>query len=159
MPFASGPVLMYLGNGIYETVGPTEYVGATEVISIPAGTRTDLASVPRIFWSLMPPTGSYERAAVVHDWHCTQLAAGDCDVSSRDADGLFRRIARESGAGLVLRWLLWCGVRWGALATPTRRGGWWRDAPSVAAITTTVLAVAYFAARALHTLAHLIVGS
>ncbi len=154
MPFASGPTLMYVGRGIYETVGPTEYVGATEVVRIPAGSRTDLATVPRVFWALIPPTGAYEAAAVLHDWYCTRLAAGDRAVSSRDADGLFRRVMRESGVGPVTRWLMWTGVRLGALANPARRDGWWRDAPAVAAISATALAAAGSAVWCLDTLAH-----
>lgn len=145
MPFARGPVLTYAGRGMYETVGPTEYVGETDVIHIPAGFRTDLASVPRIFWWLMPPTGVYEQAAVLHDWLCTRVAEqyvapasrGEYRtwVNARDADGLFRRVAREGGARLFTRWALWTGVRWGALANPARRGGWAADAPAVLGIT------------------------
>ncbi len=160
MPFASGPLLRYVGLGRYETTGPTVYVGSHDVITIPGGFRTDLATVPRAFWALMPPTGSYEQSALVHDWHCERLAAGDCDVSSRDADGLFRRIAREGGAGFVLRWLMWCGVRWGALANPARRADWWKDAPAVLGITAVVLAATVTAVlaadHAAHSLAHLI---
>lgn len=158
MPFASGPVLTYVGLGRYRTVGPTVYVGADDVITIPSEFETDLATVPRAFWALMPPQGSYERAAVVHDWHCTRLAAGDCDISSRDADGLFRRIAREGGASLPLRWLLWTGVRWGALANPARRAGWWHDAPAVLGISIGTAAAAAAALRAADRLAHAVAG-
>lgn len=41
------------------------------VISIPAGYTTDFASTPRWLWWWLPPHGKYERAAVVHDWLCT----------------------------------------------------------------------------------------
>lgn len=141
MPFSRGPVLMYLGVGRYETVGPTEYVGSEDVITIPAGFRTDLASVPRIFWALLPPNGVYENAAVVHDAYCVRLAAGDSPISSHDVDGLFRRVMREAGVGLITRWVMWTGVRWGALTNPARRVGWWRDAPVVVALTGLGLAV------------------
>jgi hypothetical protein len=135
---------MYRGLGQYATVGETVYVGASEVIRIPDGFVTDLASVPRIFWSFLPPDGTYEKAAVAHDWHCTQLAAGDCSISSRDADGLFRRMAREGGSGFVTRWILWTGVRWGALFNRHRRADWWKDAPAVLAITALMLAAVLF---------------
>ena len=36
-------------------------------ITVPAGFRTDLASVPRIFWSLVSPSEIAE-AAVIHDF-------------------------------------------------------------------------------------------
>ena len=154
MPFASGPVLTYVGLGRYRTVGPTVYVGSDDVITIPSDFPTDLATVPRIFWALMPPTGAYERAAVLHDFGCVTLAEGTCLLSSRDVDGLFRRVAREGGVGIVTRWLLWTGVRWGALASPTRRSGWWKDAPAVVGITALTLAVVGGAVWALDSLAH-----
>lgn len=143
MPFASGPVLRYIGRGRYATVGPTEYVGADDVIVIPSDFVTDLASVPRLFWALLPPSGAYEKAAVLHDALCEALAGRQLmpvpAVSARDVDGLFRRVMRESGVGPVTRWVMWCGVRWGAAANPCRRPGWWRDAPAVAVITAAVL--------------------
>ena len=37
-------------------------------VTIPQGFVTDGASVPRIFWSIIPPLGIYGRAAVVHDY-------------------------------------------------------------------------------------------
>jgi hypothetical protein len=156
MPFARGPVLCYIGAGQYKTVGQTEYVGTTDVITIPPDFPTDLASVPRLFWALLPPNGVYENAAVVHDWHCVRLAAGDCRISSRDADGLFRRMAREGHAGLVTRWCLWTGVRWGALFNPARRAGWWRDGPLVLAISAALLAALLAAVYGIHELVDLI---
>lgn len=38
------------------------------VITIPKGYRSNFASVPRIFWSLIPPVGRYSKATVIHDW-------------------------------------------------------------------------------------------
>lgn len=154
MPFASGPLLRYIGLGQYATVGTSVYVGSHDVITIPADFETDLATVPRLFWALLPPNGSYEKAAVVHDWHCTQLAAGDCAISPRDADGLFRRIAREGGAGFLPRWHLWTGVRLGALANPARRPGIARDLPLVGAIVAADLTALFVAGRLAHRLAH-----
>jgi hypothetical protein len=55
-------------------------------------------------------------------------------VSSRDADGLFRRVLREVGVPPVHRRLMWTGVRWGALANPLRQPRWARDAPRVLAL-------------------------
>lgn len=37
-------------------------------IVIPKNFLTDGASVPRLFWSIIPPWGRYGRAAVVHDY-------------------------------------------------------------------------------------------
>ncbi|EDQ5128059.1 DUF1353 domain-containing protein, partial [Salmonella enterica] len=38
------------------------------VIEVPVGFVTDLATVPRIFWSLLPPDGEYAKAAIIHDY-------------------------------------------------------------------------------------------
>jgi hypothetical protein len=43
-------------------------------ITVPAGYLTDGASVPRIFWSIIPPWGAYGQAAVVHDILCEYLS-------------------------------------------------------------------------------------
>lgn len=147
MPFARGPVLTYVGRGQYATVGPTEYVGRDDVFHIPDGFRTDLATIPRIFWAALPPNGVYERAAVLHDFGCVSLLRGDCPLSSRDVDGLFRRVVREEQEldkfrrwphelrDFAVRWTLWTGVRWGALFNRARRPGWLKDAPAVLGLT------------------------
>lgn len=57
-------------------------IGNTGVfLTVPAGFVTDLASVPRAFWSLaLSPSEKYTRAAIIHDWLywsqiCTQPQA------------------------------------------------------------------------------------
>lgn len=40
----------------------------SDIISVPAGFITDLATVPRIFWILLPPDGKYAKAAIIHDY-------------------------------------------------------------------------------------------
>ncbi len=52
---------------VYET-GLLAY--DSELIIVPAGYRTDFASIPRFFHRVLPPVGKYSRAAVVHDWLC-----------------------------------------------------------------------------------------
>ncbi len=37
-------------------------------ITVPAGLRTDLASIPRVLWALLPPAGLWARASVLHDF-------------------------------------------------------------------------------------------
>ena len=41
--------------------------GSDNYVDVPAGFETDFASVPRIFWIILPPAGEYTPAAVVHD--------------------------------------------------------------------------------------------
>ncbi|EBH3676593.1 DUF1353 domain-containing protein [Salmonella enterica] len=40
----------------------------SDVIEGPAGFVTDLATIPRIFWTILPPDGKYAKAAIIHDW-------------------------------------------------------------------------------------------
>jgi Protein of unknown function (DUF1353) len=38
------------------------------IVRVPSGFETDFASIPRILWAILPPTGSYGKAAVLHDY-------------------------------------------------------------------------------------------
>lgn len=69
----------------------------SEVVNVPPEFRTDFASVPRPFWSIISPWGRHGRAAVVHDF-LYQLG-GITDVAAqsmrrppkREADRIFRQ--------------------------------------------------------------------
>lgn len=170
MPFLNGPKLDYIGGGMYATNGETVWDGYVRGkhyhIVVPSGFPTDLASIPRIFWSLLPANGWWEKAAVIHDRLCVELSEGVCGISSREVDDLFRRISYEEvvdnwlGARIV-SWILWVGVRWGALAPlkrhAPRRPGWWRDAPLVLALTAVLAVVTIIAVRSLDWLVHAVV--
>jgi hypothetical protein len=133
VPFDSPLVVRRASDQLWEVLEPIVYHGRQDTFVVPAGFLTDFASVPRVVVWLIPRFGRYTPAAVLHDWLVTTgLTTGV--VSSRDADGLFRRVLRELGVPPVRRWLMWCGVRWGALASPLRRPGWWPDAPRVVAL-------------------------
>ena len=70
------------GRSLWATTKDITYTpfGGTDTIRVPKGFVTDLASIPRIFWGLLPPDGPWVKAAVVHDylyythgsgvWHC-----------------------------------------------------------------------------------------
>jgi hypothetical protein len=126
-------VLRTTGADGWTLVEPLVYLGRRDRFVVPAGFGTDLATVPRPVLWLVPAAGRYTLAAVLHDWLCTVgIATGA--VTSRQADGLFRRAMREAGVPVLLRWLMWTGVRWGALADPQRRRGWLLSAPGVLAV-------------------------
>lgn len=99
------------------------YAGEKELFKVPRGFVTDFASVPRFALWLVPVYGLYTKAAILHDWFC-RFAIQAGIISARDADGIFRRIMREEGVPLVMRWLMWTAVRWAALLNPKRRAGW-----------------------------------
>lgn len=41
---------------------------SNDIIIVPPGFITNFASVPRIFWSIIPPYGKYGKASVIHDY-------------------------------------------------------------------------------------------
>ncbi|MFO1219650.1 MAG: DUF1353 domain-containing protein [Burkholderiaceae bacterium] len=52
-------------------------------VTVPAGFVTDLASIPRVFWSILPPDGRYTFPAIVHDylyWTRTLKDREDADL-------------------------------------------------------------------------------
>jgi hypothetical protein len=120
------------------------------------GMLTDFASVPWWTQSILPRTGTWTKAAVLHDKMCDELNAihhinktGKAGVvltptfTAVDTDAIFRKNARELGTDAVRSELLWMGVRLGALANPARRAGWLGTAPRVAADVVAVVAVLY----------------
>lgn len=76
-------------------------------ITIPKGFQTDYASVPRLFWVLVPPWGNYGRAAVVHDYLYKNQ-----DYTRKECDDIFRDAMVSSG---VKKWrisIMYRAVRW-----------------------------------------------
>ena len=43
-------------------------LGSGEIIDVPAGFKTDFASIPKFLWSFLTPLGLYLKAAVLHDY-------------------------------------------------------------------------------------------
>jgi hypothetical protein len=135
VPFEPGSLTVSrVDADTWELVDELVYQGRRERFVVPAGFRTDFASVPRVVTWLVPRFGAYTLAAILHDWLCSEgIRSGE--VTSREADGIFRRVMRESGVSVLRRWLMWAGVRWGALTDERRRAGWVFSAPGVLAIT------------------------
>ena len=78
----------------------------TFVIVVPAGFVTDFASTPRALWSVIPPTGRYQLAAVVHDF-----LYWDQGCAREQADAIFRVAMAESNVKPFERDLMWQAVR------------------------------------------------
>lgn len=85
-------------------------------ITVPAGFPTDLASIPRPLWAILPPIGHYDRAAVVHDY----LYKFPGSLSRGDVDSVFNEALALSKVSRLTRWTLYSAVR---------AGGWrpWRS--------------------------------
>ncbi|EBH1518487.1 DUF1353 domain-containing protein [Salmonella enterica] len=69
--FTTPAILEMIGHYNWRVYEPFEFYlsdDSSDVISVPAGFVTDLATVPRIFWILLPPDGKYAKAAIIHDY-------------------------------------------------------------------------------------------
>ncbi|SNR67531.1 DUF1353 domain-containing protein [Blastococcus mobilis] len=134
MPFEPGSLTVSrVDADTWALVDELVYQGCRERFVVPAGYCTDFATVPRVVSWLFPRFGAYTLAAILHDWLCTEGIRSGA-VTSREADGIFRRVMRESGVPVLRRWLMWTGVRWRALFDAERRPGWLASAPGVLAI-------------------------
>ncbi len=90
--------------------------------------RTDLASVPRVFTWLVPRSGDFLPAVVLHDALVTPGDYLGPSIDRTEADLLFRRAMTDLGTGRVRAWLMWSAV---ATTTMWRSGQWRRRAALV----------------------------
>ncbi|MDR1281673.1 MAG: DUF1353 domain-containing protein [Opitutaceae bacterium] len=87
-------------------------------INIPTGFFSDLASVPRLFWRLFPPSGKYTAAAIVHDFlyyhQSAQVNETDSVLIARaDADAVFLEAMEALETGWFTRHAIYRSVRIG----------------------------------------------
>lgn len=81
---------------------------AKTTITVPAGFKTDLASVPRLPVVYWLAGGTSSKAAVVHDYLYTT------GTVPRDvADAVLREASACIGVPAWRRWIMWAGVRFG----------------------------------------------
>lgn len=81
-------------------------------ITVPAGFVTDFASIPRVFWTALPPTGKYGKAAVVHDY--LYVIGGNLPpdkFTKADADRIFYEAMGILGVNRFLRWMMYQAVK------------------------------------------------
>lgn len=75
---------------------------------IHAGYTTDFASVPQLFWWLVPPHGRTANACVVHDYLYEHKPV---KASRKEVDRFWRELLRESGVKPWQVWLMYGYVR------------------------------------------------
>ena len=80
---------------------------AERLIKIPSGFITDFASVPRFFWRVLPPTGTYGKAAVIHDYLYRY-----CTVSKNLADLVFLEGMEVLQVPRYKRYIMYQAVNW-----------------------------------------------
>jgi hypothetical protein len=143
------------GTSTWILVEPLVYKGADREFVIPAGYVTDFATVPKFMRWLFETYGPYTRAAIVHDWLITEMARWQLEVrnggakgwlppaTSRDTDGIFRRVMREEDTPLAERWVMWAAVRTAGLFNWRRAYGrqFLRDLPLILLIAIPAIAL------------------
>ena len=70
------------------------------------GFQTDFASVPKLFWNIIPPMGLHTVAAVVHDFIYSHGL-----YPRKEADRIFYKLMRFYGVGRIKAGLMWSMVR------------------------------------------------
>ena len=107
MPFKTPLVLEDKDGLVWKLHEPLVYLTkAGRTIIVPVGFVTDLASIPRGLWNLLPKSGAYNEAGVVHDY--LYRING---VTRKEADEVFLQAMEELGVGRVRRTLMWSAVR------------------------------------------------
>lgn len=76
-------------------------------VCVPSGFVTDFASIPRVFWTILPPTGRYSRAAVIHDYLYVSQ-----EKSKKYADVMFYKAMKDCGVKSYVRRVMFWAVRY-----------------------------------------------
>lgn len=99
---------------IFRLTTSFRYHSSVGTIWIPKGFYTDGASVPRIFWNIFSPFGSYFSAALVHDYLYSKDSTARCTIEDREtADSIFLEAMFNAGVGWLTRHTVHSAVRLG----------------------------------------------
>jgi hypothetical protein len=96
-----------------------------EVLTVHAGQTTDLASIPRFLWPILPPDGPWAEAAVFHDTCYRTRGAftfrgregrswagpGSRPYTRAECDEVLRQAMVALGVGSAPRVTIWAAVR------------------------------------------------
>jgi hypothetical protein len=76
-----------------------------QTLTIPEGFKTDLATVPRLFWGVVSPSGRHDLAVIVHDYLLEQ------GWERKEADRELLYFLKLSQVGWLKRNLMYFAVR------------------------------------------------
>ena len=110
MVFTNQPILTPSDkDGLWYLVNDLIYqTKAGEIITVPKGFDTDLASIPRIFHSIIPVNGKHRSPAIIHD-HLYVVQ----DRSRSEADAVFLEAMESVGVRWTQRYAMYWAVRVG----------------------------------------------
>lgn len=96
------------GSRRFKLIAPFAYMSSCGIITVPAGFVTDGASIPRVFWSILDPFGSYFKAAVIHDF---LYSPWNIRFDRAESDQLFKEAMYNSGLDWPTREAIYRAVR------------------------------------------------
>jgi hypothetical protein len=87
--------------------------GTTNVVVVPSGEKTDLASVPKQLQWLIPKSGDHDQAAVVHDKICRDVLYDRIQPfykTHRQRSAIFLDALKTSKVSFAKRWAMYLVV-------------------------------------------------
>lgn len=106
--FYEAPVISPIGDGLnIYIVNDFHFMADGEIYCIPEGFESDWASVPRVWWRIVPPH-QYPHASLMHDF----LYSAEV-FDRRKCDDMFYDALRERGASIARAYAMWLAVRIG----------------------------------------------
>ena len=110
MVFTNQPILTTSDkDGLWYLVNDLTYqTKSGEIITVPGGFDTDLASIPQIFHSIIPVNGRHRSPAIIHDYlYVIQ------DRTRSEADNIFLEAMESVGVRWTQRYTMYWAVRAG----------------------------------------------
>jgi hypothetical protein len=99
------------GNRTYKMGGRFRFLSEEHgLITVPKNFITDGASIPRIFWPIMSPSGEYFEAAIIHDF-LYSLCGNKYQLTRKQADDIFNEGMKELGVKPRTRLTIYWAVR------------------------------------------------
>lgn len=93
----------------YHTCNKIKFTVNDREFEIPANFDTDLASIPKVVWSIMAPAhSSLIRPAIVHDWFYRKT----CDFTRYETDLIFYHMLKNDGISTLRASIMFYAVRW-----------------------------------------------
>lgn len=107
--------LEYLDGRQWKLTAEFDFASDTleRIVRVPCGFVTDFASIPRVLWPLLPPTGAYGKAAVIHDNLYRHPRSVRPYVTRIQADRTLREGMTALRVNFFVRWIIYLGVRIG----------------------------------------------
>ncbi len=107
--FSGNPTLTFDGDGTHAIlVGNFSFMDEKNRLwLVPTGYKTDGASIPQIFWSIIgaPLTGTFRNAAIIHDYFCDRRAH-----SWQEVHQVFYKGMRAAGVSPQKAWVMYKAV-------------------------------------------------